>query len=340
MKLRIHLLVIVGLACSLFAAPATAGEPIVGLIVKTEANPFFVTMKETARERAAELGVELRSFAGRYDGDTATQVEAVETLTAAGAAGILIAPSDPSALAGAVGKARGAGLLVIALDTPFDPADTVDATFATDNFRAGELIGTWARATMGDDADTAKIVTLDGSGTQVTVEVMRNQGFLKGFGVGLADPATMYDEDDARIVGHGASHGSEEGGRAAMEELFRQEPGIDVVYAINEPAVAGAYAALKALGIGGDVVIVSVDGGCQGIAMVASGALGATAMQYPVRMARLGVEAVVEYIRTGRMPGNTPGLEFHDTGVTLVTDRPVPGIPSISSERAVMECWG
>ena len=109
MKLGIHLLAAAGLVCGLFAAPATTGE----------------------------LGVELRSFAGRYDGDTATQIEAVETLTAAGAAGILIAPSDPSALAGAVGKARAAGLLVIALDTPFDPADTVDATFATDNFRAG-----------------------------------------------------------------------------------------------------------------------------------------------------------------------------------------------------------
>ena len=317
-----------------------AGEPIVGLIVKTDANPFFVTMKEAARERAGELGVELRSFAGKYDGDAATQVEAVESLVAAGAAGILIAPSDPAALAGAVGEARASGVLVIALDTPFDPADTVDATFATDNVRAGELIGEWARATMGGDADTAKIATLDGSGTQVTVEVMRNQGFLRGFGIDLADPATMYDEDDARLAGHGASFGSEQGGRAAMEKLLRQEPGIDVVYAINEPAAAGAHAALEALGMENDVVVVSVDGGCRGVAMVASGTLGATAMQYPVRMAALGVEAAVEFARTGRKPQNTPGVEFHDTGVTLVTDQPVPGIPSISSERAQMECWG
>ena len=340
MKFRICLLAAAGLACSLFAAPETAGEPIVGLIVKTESNPFFVTLKEAARERASELGVELRSVAGKYDGDTATRVEAVESLVAAGAAVILIAPSDPAALADAVGKARAAGVAVIALDTPFDPADTVDITFATDNFRAGELIGKWDRATKGDATDTAKIATLDGSGTQVTVEVLRNQGFLKGFGIDLADHATMYDEGDARIVGHAATFGSEEGGRAAMEKLLGETPGIDVVYAINEPAAAGTHAALEASGRENDVLIVSIDGGCQGAWMVATGALGATAMQYPVRMAALGVEAAVEFTRTGRMPGNTPGLDFHDTGVTLVTDKPVPGIPSISSERALMECWG
>ena len=230
---------------------------------------------------------------------------------------------------------------MIALDTPFDRdlADTVDATFATDNFRAGELIGQWARARMGDAADTAGIATLSGSGTQVTVDVLRNQGFLAGFGIDLVDHTRMYDEGDARIVGHGATFGSEEGGRAAMEKLFREESGIDLVYAINEPAAAGAHAALEALGMENDVIIVSVDGGCRGVALVASGTLGATTMQYPERMASLGVEAVVELTRTGRKPENTPGLDFHDTGVAMVTDKPVPGVPSISSERALTGCW-
>ena len=329
-----------GLALSLFASTGMAGQPMVGLIVKTDANPFFARMTEAAREKADELGVELRAFAGGYDGDSQAQVEAVEALVAAGAAGILIAPSDPAALAGALGTARAAGVLVIALDTPFDPADSADATFATDNFRAGELIGRWAGARLGDAATDARIATLDGSGANVTVEVLRNQGFLQGFGVDVRDPGTLYDEDDVRIVGHGATHGSEEGGRSAMEALLRETPGIDVVYAINEPAAGGAHAALEAFGRERDVLIVSIDGGCEGVAKVAAGALGATAMQYPVRMAALGVEAVVEFVRTGRTPENTPGLDFHDTGVTLVTDEPVPGIPSISAEEALTTCWG
>ena len=56
--------------------------------------------------------------------------------------------------------ARDAGLVVLALDTPLDPIDSADMTFATDNFLAGELIGAWAAKTMGD-ASKAKIGLLN-----------------------------------------------------------------------------------------------------------------------------------------------------------------------------------
>ena len=334
---------ICGLLATLVAGCITGpedAEPVVGLITKTEDNPFFVAMREGAVERARELGVELRAFAGRFDGDTDAQVRAIESLLAADATGILITPSDPAALLDAVGRARRTGVLVIALDTPFDPPGAVDGTFATDNFRAGELIGMWARASMGVSAADARIATLDGAGTQVTVEVLRNQGFLNGFGIDIKDPDRMYDEDDPRIAGSAATMGTEEGGRAAMERLMRDDPGINVVYAINEPAAAGAYGALRGMGVDDDVLVVTIDGGCEGVRGVAAGEIGATAMQYPVRMASLGVEAVVEYARTGRTPGNTPGLDFHDTDVALVTDEPVPGVPSIRTEQGLSECWG
>src|SRR5262245_6580224 len=123
------------------AAPSMADEMIVGLITKTDTNPFFVKMKEGAEAKAKELGVELRSFAGKVDGDNETQVAAVESLISAGAKGILITPSDSKAIVPAIEQARKAGLLVIALDTPLDPASAADATFATDNFKAGEFIG-------------------------------------------------------------------------------------------------------------------------------------------------------------------------------------------------------
>ena len=61
-------------------------------------------------------------------------------------------PSDSKAIVPTIKKARDAGMLVIALDTPLDPIDAADATFATDNFKAGELIGDWAKATLGDKA--------------------------------------------------------------------------------------------------------------------------------------------------------------------------------------------
>lgn len=340
MKLKLCVIVLLLFAGSVMAAQSAAENFIVGLITKTEDNPFFVKMKEGALLKAAEAGLELRTYSGTHQGDTETQIDAIDSLIAAGARGILITPSDPAVLAEAVTRARNAGVLVIALDTPFDPVDLADGTFATDNFRAGELIGKWARAKLADQVRDAKIATLDISDAQVTVEVLRNQGFLRGFGVDINDPKQMYDEDDPRIVGSHASFGSAEGGREAMAVLLNQYPDIDLVYTINEPAAFGAYQTISALGMADTIVLVSVDGSCEGIRNVARGAIGATAMQYPLRMAALGIDAVVAYVESGTLPAVSDGLDFFDTGTTLVTNESLTGVESIGAQEGLSECWG
>ena len=322
------------------AAPAMSQDIIVGLITKTDTNPFFVMMRNGAEAIAGDLGVELRSFAGAYDGDNEAQIEAIESLIAAEAAGILITPSDTAGIVPSVERAREAGLLVIALDTPLDPIDAADATFATDNFQAGLLIGQWAAATLGDEAANARIGMLDLSEAQVTVDVLRDQGFMQGFGIDVNDPNVIGDEDDPRIVGHDITGGAEEGGRTAMENLLQRDPSINVVYTINEPAAAGAYEALNSFGLADQVLIVSVDGGCPGVQNVAEGIIGATSMQFPLLMASMGVEAVVEHANNGTVPANTEGLDFFNTGVALVTDAPVDGVESISVAEGSEICWG
>ena len=333
-----------GAAIGMFAmmGPAMAGGHAISacLITKTDTNPFFVKMKEGATAKAEELGISLKSYAGKIDGDHETQVAAIETCIADGAKGILLTASDTSSIVSAVTQAREAGLLVIALDTPLDPIDAADATFATDNFLAGELIGKWAAAALGDDAADAKIAMLDLGVSQPTVGVLRDQGFLQGFGIELGDPNKWGDETDPRIVGNDVTAGNEEGGRRAMENLLAKDPFINVVYTINEPAAAGAYEALKAIGRENDVLIVSVDGGCPGVQNVKDGVIGATSQQYPLLMASKGIEAIAAWAKDGSKPENTPGKDFFDTGVALVTDKPVDGVDSIDTAEGTKLCWG
>jgi fructose transport system substrate-binding protein len=315
-------------------------EVLVGLITKTDTNPFFVKMKEGAEAKAAELGVELQSFAGRQDGDNQSQVDAIENLIAAGAKGILITPSDSEAIVPSVDQARAAGLAVIALDTQLEPPDAADATFATDNFRAGELIGQWAKATFDAEGKEAKIAMLDLNQTGVSVDVQRDQGFLSGFGIDVKDENVIGDEDDPRIVGHDVTDGAPEGGRTAMENLLGRDPEINLVYTINEPAAAGAYEALEAAGRAEDVTIVSIDGGCPGVQDVRDGIIGATSMQFPLEMASLGVEAIANFAETGEKPANAEGEEFLDTGTELITDAPVDGVESQDTAYGLENCWG
>ena len=316
-------------------------EVKIGLITKTETNPFFVKMKEGAESKAAELGAEVQSFAGKKDGDNESQVAAVESLIGAGAQGILITPNNSSAIVPSIDKARQQGLLVIALDTELDPADAADATFATDNFKAGELIGQWAKAKFEAEGKDAKIAMLDLNAEQVTVDVQRDQGFLTGFGIDVGDENKIGDESDARIVGHDVTDGAEEGGRTAMENLLQKDPSINLVYTINEPAAAGAYEAIKAAGKEKDVTIVSVDGGCPGVENVKKGVIGATSQQYPLKMAEMGVQAIVDFSKDeSNKPEPTEGKDFTDTGVTLITDEPQDGVESEDTAFGLENCWG
>jgi fructose transport system substrate-binding protein len=329
------LLALAGAACN-----RGGNEQVVGLITKTDTNPFFVTMKQGAQKSADQLGVDLQTFAGKVDGDNEAQVLAIENLISFGAKGFLITPNDSKAIVPAIDRAHEAEMLVIALDTPVEPADAADATFATDNFEAGRLIGQWAKAKFGRDRKEAKIAMLDLNANQVSVDVQRDQGFLEGFGIDVGDPGRIGDENDPRIAGHDVTDGNEEGGRTAMENLLQKDSSINLVYTINEPAAAGAYEALKAAGKERDVTIVSVDGGCPGVDNVANGVIGATSMQFPIRMAELGVAAIAQYAKDGTRPQNTAGKNFVDTGVQLITDDPQAGVEAKDSAWGKQNCWG
>jgi fructose transport system substrate-binding protein len=309
------------LACS--ASVVFAQQPVVGLITKTETNPFFVKMKEGADEAAKAKGAKLMSAAGKFDGDNAGQVTAIENMVTAGAKAILITPSDTKAIVPAIKKARDAGVLVVALDTPTDPQSATDALFATDNFKAGVLIGQYAKAAMA--GKPAKIATLD-LAPGITVGQLRHDGFLKGFGIKEGDKSIVCSQD---------TQGDQAKGQTAMENCLQKAPDINVVYTINEPAAAGAYQALKSQGKEKGVLIVSVDGGCTGVKNVKAGIIGATSQQYPLKMAALGVEAGVNYAKTGKKVSG-----YTDTGVTLITDKAKPGVDSKDTKFGMDNCWG
>ncbi len=325
------------LAAMTGAGAIAQDKPVIGLITKTETNPFFVKMREGAQQKADELGIELLTAAGEFDGDNDGQVAAIENMISAGAKGFAIVPSDSKAIVPTIQKARDAGLMVIVLDTPLDPMDAADATFATDNRQAGRLIGQWAKAKLGDAAANASIVFLDLATNQPTVDYLRDQGFMEGFGIDVKDPNRYGDEDDPRICTHEISQGDPAVGRTAMENALQKCPNVNVVYTINEPAAAGAWEALKAVGKDdGSVLIVSIDGGCPGVANVKDGVIGATSQQYPHKMASMALEA----INSGTLPAIDPNMGFLDTGATLITAEPVEGVPSISVDEGMSLCWG
>ncbi|RJQ84383.1 substrate-binding domain-containing protein [Amycolatopsis panacis] len=305
------------------SAKAGSGQAKVGLVTKTDTNPYFVELRNSAAAAAKANGAEFSALAGQFDGDNDGQVRAIENLMQQGVNTILITPSSSTGVLKAIKDARDAGVLVIALDTATDPPDAVDATFATDNFAAGEQQGAYVRAALAG-ADP-KLLMVDGT-AGASVDTQRHGGFLKG--IGLKDGAP-------EIKGRTNANGDQSLAQQGMENLLQRTTDLNAVYSMNEPMGRGANAALKARGLTGQLVIGSIDGGCEGVQNVHDGRLAVTVMQFPRKMAEQGVLAAVDYARTGKKPTG-----FVNTGSTTITDKPMPGVPSKDTAWGLENCWG
>jgi len=317
------------------------------LVLKTLTNPYFVTMKKDALAEAAKDNVDLTVAAGNSDGDTQTQISAIDNAISRGDKGILIT-TNGDAVNAALNQAKQAGMYVIALDTALNPANTADITFATDNEQAGKLIGQYGAAKLA--GKKAVIAMLDLFNNQVvSVDIQRDHGFLEGMGI---DPgSTTVNGKEAKtgsysgggsyeIACHQPTQGAVDGGRTAMENCLSANPNINVVYTINEPAARGAYAALKAAGKQSDVLILTIDGSCQGLTDVTGGTFTADSAQYPGKMASLGVSSIAKLARGGSKPSVTSGKNFFDTGTALVAKDTVSGVTTQTPDQAKSACWG
>ncbi len=311
-----------GIAVGLRMARADA-PIIVGLVTKTEVNPYFVKLRQAAAAEAKLKGVRLIARAGKFDGDNEGQVAAIESLISAGAKGILVTPNNSSGVLNVVKEARAKGILVIALDTATDPADAVDATFATDNFQAGVQQGEYAKAALAGKAPKL---------AHARRHAGRHGRYLPPQRLSERDRDCRRRPGDPR---QGHHHGQQDKGQTGMENLLSAHPDINVVYTINEPAAEGGYAAIRAAGKAGSIVLTSIDGGCLGVQYVKSGKIWATVMQFPKKMAAEGVDAVVEYAKTGKKPSG-----FVNTGSDVITGKPLPGVPSPGSELRREELLG
>jgi fructose transport system substrate-binding protein len=304
-------------------------------------------MENSAKADAAKRGVDLTVSAGTTDGDTSTQITAIDNAIAAGDAGIVITPNG-NAVNSALGKARAAGLYTIALDTAPIPPSTVNITYATDNTAAGKVDGQWAAAKLaGKPAD---IALLDLFNNQVvSVDVDRDHGFLEGMGIPVGDPTINGKEPTSGHYtgGKGGTYkiscqlptqGAIPTGKSAMQTCLQKDPNINLVYAINEPAAQGASEALKAAG--SKAIVVAIDGGCTNLPFLSDGSIAATAGQYPGLMSSDGVDAIYNLATKHVHPAASPGLGFYNTGTKLYTNDPQPGVPSLSASQAKAICWG
>lgn len=259
-------------------------------------NPFWAAVEKGAKDKAAELGVDLVVLAPPQETDVQTQISQVEDQLAKGIDAIALAPTDPNALAPIVDQAKAQGVGVVFVDTM---GSNEGVTFiGTDNKAGGRIAADHICENVDKGSDVAII---HGVITQSSHE-QRVAGATEGFEACGLNVVAKQPADSDRAMG-----------QTVMENILTGNPNLKAVFASNDNMALGAVEALKSAGKLADVMVVGFDANPDAARSIAAGEMTASVAQSPTNMGGLGVENALKVKKGESIPANV------DTGTMLVT---------------------
>lgn len=265
---------------------AAQAQDRMAIVLSTLNNPFFVTMKEGAENKAKELGYDLIVLDSQND--PSKELSNVEDLTIRGVKAILINPTDSAAVSNAIRLANRSNIPVLTLDRGANHGDVV-SHIASDNVAGGEMAGRFIMEKVGQKA---KVVQLEGiAGTSAARE--RGDGFMKAVNGSEMTLLASQPADFDRAKGLNV-----------MENLLASNPETQAIFAQNDEMALGALQAVQASGK--SIPIVGFDGTEDGIAAVKRGKLAATIAQQPDLIGATGVEIADKVLRGETVEAQIP----------------------------------
>ncbi len=250
--------------------------PTIGLILSTLNNPFFVTLKEGAEEKANELGAELIILDSQND--PAKELSNMEDLITQSVDFILINPTDSDAVVNAIKAANTAGIPVITLDRGAN-SGTVVTHIASDNVAGGMMAGEFI------------VELLDGAGKVVELEGIAGTSAARDRGQGFNDAIAGTDIE---VVAKQVADFDRTKGLSVMENILQAQPEIDAVFAHNDEMALGALTAIESSGR--EIIVVGFDATDDAVMSVKEGKMAATVAQQPSLIGSLGVENAVMHL--------------------------------------------
>lgn len=259
-------------------------------------NPFWAAVEQGAKDKGAELGVEVIVVAPPAESDVQAQITQIEDLIAQGVEGIALAPTDPNALAPVVDAARAAGIPVAFVDTR---GINEGVTFiGTDNEAGAALAADFMCKNLPQGSEVA---ILQGLVSQSTGQA-RAEGSKQGL-----------EACGLKVVAEQTAEWDRAKGLAVTENILAGNPNIKGIFASNDNMALGAVEALKNAAKLLDVMVVGFDANPDAAASIIAGEMTASVAQDPGNMGALGIQALVD-LKAGKT------LEpWIDTGTVLVT---------------------
>lgn len=286
---------------TLWAIPASAGE--IAVIVKTVNSTFWQNVQKGADAAIAETGGKHTiTFQGpASEAAIADEVNMVENAINRKVDGIVLAPSDPDALAPAVKKAWEARIPVVLIDSQLAAGSEphYQSFLATDNKKAGELAAQALIDKVGKDGKIAVMSYVAGAGS----EVGRVGGFVD----------YIKANSKLEIVGPFYSQSQMATALNQTTDVLAANADLKGIFGANEPTAIGMGRAIVQAGKAGKVVAIGFDGNEDLQGFIKDGTLEAIAVQGSYQMGERGVQTLLKVIDKQKVD------KFVDTGVVIVT---------------------
>lgn len=259
-------------------------------------NPFWAAVEQGAKDKAAELGVEVVVVAPPAESDVQAQITQVEDLIAQGIDGLAIAPTDPNALAPVIEAAKAAGIPVVFVDTR---GINEGVTFIGTNNEVGAALA--ADFMCKNLPSGSEVAILQGLISQSTGQA-RAEGSKKGL-----------EACGLKVVAEQTAEWDRAKGLSVTENILAGNPNIKGIFGSNDNMALGAVEALKSAAKLADVMVVGFDANPDAAASILAGEMTASVAQAPANMGGFGIQALVD-LKAGKT------LEpWIDTGTVLVT---------------------
>ena len=281
------------------AEPA-AGGLVFGYSLNDMGHEWYQNIAHGARERAAELGVEIMIQDAAMD--VATQISQLESFIVQGVDVLIITPVDVAALAPVMLQAAEAGIPVITESNIVPGAETF---VGIDNIEGGRRAGRWfAEYAMANDIDPRILIV----GKPAFEDCrQRVQGFIEAM-----DEAGLEYTISQEVDGQGTTETS----LMVSQDAFTANPDINVIFGINDNSTTGAMAAFREAGLD-ESILTAIGFGFEGVvgreALLSGGPYKAAVAMFPDFMGFRVVDAAYRIANGENLP------DHFESGTIVVT---------------------
>ena len=260
---------------------------VIGVAPKGTSSIFWQAVHAGVIAAGEEYDVDILWNGPPQETEYARQIQIVESMINRRVDGIVLSPSESTALVGVVERAGELGIPVTVFDSGID-TDNYVCFVATDNVGAGRLAAETLNDMLGGKGKIAMVKHVPGSASTGNREI--------GFHAALEEEYTGLE-----IVNEQYCMSDRTRALSITEDMLTAHPELDALFCSSEAATVGASQAVRAREMAGKVKIMGFDASPTLQKNLREGIIDALIVQDPYNMGYRGVETVVQKLR-----GETP----------------------------------